>query len=330
MMTSNRAIYSGPSILIGTPDADRAGFIAETLESWRYQVYIASTGAEALERLESAIPPGAAFLDMDLPSPGAVEVVRSVSMRPEPRRTWLMLMSAEGSKAHVKNALDSGCDDFFAVPLDAADLRLHMRVAERVRGLMGQIQKQAAELRYQTTHDGLTGLWNREALLSLIFQETDRAQRMKTDLCLMLLDLDEFARINQEFGYAAGDRVLAGLANRFRRQLRSYDLIGRCGEDEFLLALPGCSRESALSLAGRISETILAHPFAVEDQVTTLSASFGLSLSRGRTPIVVLREAERALTEAKLAGKNCARFYSWYEAPGLDPARAPEPVPKAG
>jgi diguanylate cyclase (GGDEF)-like protein len=127
---------------------------------------------------------------------------------------------------------------------------------------------------------------------------------MKTDLCLMVMDLDEFSRINHDYGYEAGDGVLTELANRFRRQLRSYDLIGRCGEDEFLLAVPGCGRESAQALAERIRETILARPFAVGSEATTLTASFGIAVSRGRSPLVVLREAERALAEAKLSGKE--------------------------
>jgi len=134
-------------------------------------------------------------------------------------------------------------------------------------------------------------------------------------LSLMLFDLDDFSRINHEYGYAAGDRVLTELANRFRRQLRSYDLIGRCGEDEFLLALPGCTRENCLALAGRIREALLARPFTLDGEPTTLTASFGLAVSRGRSPLIVLRETERALAIAKLAGKNCVREYEQESAP---------------
>ena len=152
-----------------------------------------------------------------------------------------------------------------------------------------------------------TGLWNREALISLIFQETDRVQRMKTPLSLMLLDLDNFSRINHDYGHETGDRILIEVASRFRRQLRSYDLIGRCGEDEFLIALPGCTLENAIQLAGRIRQQILARPFTTDNDATTLTASIGVAVSRGRSPLIVLREAERALAEAKLSGKDCVR-----------------------
>lgn len=309
---------SGPLVLLGCEDARTVADLTEMLESWDFNVEVAERGSLALLRLEEPNPPAIALLDMDLSGVSGVEIAWQLSRRQEPPSTWLVLMSREGGKDRVRAALECGCDDYFTLPPDAMELKVRIRVAERVKGLLGLVQKHQAELRFQTTHDGRTGLWNREALLSLIFQETDRVQRMKTDLCLILMDLDGFSRINHEYGYEAGDSVLTELANRFRRQLRSYDLIGRCGEDEFLLAAPGCCRESAVTLAERIRETTLARPFAVGVEATTLTASFGIAASRGRSPLVVLREAERALAEAKLGGKNCVRCAGPGEPRGLE------------
>lgn len=316
---------AGPHVLIGCSRGETVERLTEILETWRCVVEVVETGSAALVRLDEPGPPAIALLDVDLPSPGGVEIAWEVSRRQEQRRSWLMVMSESPGMGRMRAVLECGCDDFLLLPPDATELRIRLRMAERVRGLMTQVEKQTAELRYQSTHDGLTGLWNREALLSLVFQETDRVQRMKTDLCLMLLDLDEFSRVNHAYGYEAGDCVLTGLSNRFRRQLRSYDLIGRCGEDEFLLVLPGCRCEDAVALAERIRETILARPFAVGSGATTLTASFGIAASRGRSPLVVLREAERALAEAKLAGKNCVRSAGAGESRVLE-ACAEEPV----
>lgn len=298
-----------PGILLASSDVQIAMNIKEMLASWRCNAEVVVSGAAALERLKCDNPPGIALLDMALAAPTAVEISWELG-RQQPRHTWLVLMSVDVTIDRRRAAIECGCDDFLALPPDAMDLRMRIRVAERARDLMERARKHQADVRFHATHDGLTGLWNREALLSLIFQETDRVQRMKTDLCLMLIDLDGFSRVNQDYGYEAGDGVLTGLANRFRRQLRSYDLIGRCGEDEFLLALPGCSATCALALAERIRTTMLTRPFAVGSEATTLTASFGIAASRGRSPLVVLREAERALHEAKQAGKNCARCTS--------------------
>jgi two-component system cell cycle response regulator len=324
MPANTITVSTSPIVLVGSSSSTTTDYLAAILESWHYQIEVARNGTDALGRIDSVNPPSIALLDMDLTSPNAVEVVWEVRRRQEQRRTWNILLSDRPGKDRLRAALQCGADDYFvctagATDFDCNELKVRIRVAERVLALTNRVQKQSAELRYHVTHDGLTGLWNREALLSLIFQETDRVQRMKTPLSLMLLDLDDFSRINQDYGYETGDRVLIELANRFRRQLRSYDLIGRCGEDEFLLALPGCDLENAVLLADRIRESILARPFPVDREATTLNASFGVAISRGRSPLVVLREAERALAEAKLAGKNCVRG----RAPG---AYGPEPL----
>ncbi|MGC2298804.1 MAG: diguanylate cyclase [Acidobacteriaceae bacterium] len=305
-------VTTSPIVLVGSSNSTTTDYLAAILESWHYQIEVAQNGTDVLGRLDSGNPPSIALLDMDMSAPDPAEVVWEVRRRQEQGRTWNILFSDRPNKERIRAALQCGADDYMvfatgAADFDANQLKVRIRVAERVIALTSRVQKQSAELRYHVTHDGLTGLWNREALLSLIFQETDRVQRMKTSLSLMLLDLDDFSRINHDYGYETGDRLLIELANRFRRQLRSYDLIGRCGEDEFLLALPGCDLDNAVLLAGRIRESILARPFPADHEATTLNASFGVAISRGRSPLVVLREAERALAEAKLAGKNCVR-----------------------
>lgn len=108
-------------------------------------------------------------------------------------------------------------------------------------------------------------------MLNQLFPETDRVQRMRTPLTLLLLDLDRFSSVNFEYGYETGDKILQELANRFRRFLRSYDLIGRCGEDEFLIAMPGCTSEQALSMAVRLKQTVLQRPFSAGRDALTLS-----------------------------------------------------------
>ncbi len=297
---------TSPTVLLACSDPGLVRHLTEVLESWRYQVEVAESGVAAQRRMLNADAPGIALLDIGLATPGGVEITWAVRRSQGAMRSWIVLLSDQPGRDRMRAALDAGCDDYLVIPPDPDDLKVHLRVAERVVALQHQVQRQSAELRYRATHDGLTGLLNREALVSLIFQETDRVQRMKTPLSLLLMDLDDFSRLNHEYGYDAGDRVLTELGNRFRRHLRSYDLVGRCGEDEFLLALPGCNPENAMALAERVKQTILSRPFAVNGHASTLTASFGVAGSAGRSPLVVLREAERALADAKADGKNCA------------------------
>ena len=110
-------------------------------------------------------------------------------------------------------------------------------------------------------------------------------------LTLLLLNVDHFSAINAKFGYDTGDEILQEPATRFCRFLQSYDVIGRCGEDEFLIALPGCTADQATLMGLRLKQTILQKPFSAGRDLVTLMASIGIAQSKGRSPLVVLREA---------------------------------------
>jgi diguanylate cyclase (GGDEF)-like protein len=163
-----------------------------------------------------------------------------------------------------------------------------------------EMLREAAAMSAQT--DRLTGVYNRETILSMIFRETDRVQRMQSSLCMILLDIDDFGHWNSRLGTDACDELLCQVATRAARLLRSYDLLGRAGKDEFLVAMPGCSSGNAVMMAERLREDVFAAPYRLAGDAIRLSACFGIANSLGRSPVVVLREAEQALLVAKATG----------------------------
>ncbi len=193
-----------------------------------------------------------------------------------------------------------------SIPADFLRLRLDAALAshERLRELDRLRERAAANA--QT--DPLTGVYNRQALLSLLFRETDRVQRMKTSLCLILFDIDDFGHWNVRLGPSACDDLLSQSAARVRRLLRSYDLLGRIGKDEFLAALPGCSAVNAMQLAERIKQEVFAAPFQIAGKAIRLSACFAVACSQGRSPVVVLRELEEGIAVAKQDGPETIRL----------------------
>jgi diguanylate cyclase (GGDEF)-like protein len=167
--------------------------------------------------------------------------------------------------------------------------------------------------------DHLTGVLSREALLGLLFRETDRAQRTKSALGLILFDIDDFGHWNARLGAGACDELLRQVAERTVPQLRSYDLLGRFGKDEFLVGLPGCDAALAVVLAQRLCRSIFSAPYRVAEQFIRLSACFGIAASPGRSPLVVLREAEQALRAAKEAGPESIQCFREAERPAAVP-----------
>jgi diguanylate cyclase (GGDEF)-like protein len=159
----------------------------------------------------------------------------------------------------------------------------------------------------QAERDRLTGTMNRDAILSILFRETDRVQRMNHGLCVILMDIDDFGHWNAELGIEACDDLLRRIAQRIQALLRSYDMLGRMGDDEFLIALPGCSNVNAVLLAERLRTDIFDVPFEVGGRSIRLSACFAIAESKGRSPVVVLREAEQTLQEARMRGPDHIR-----------------------
>jgi two-component system, cell cycle response regulator len=303
-----------PGILLVSTDEEIGSRLRDTLRDWQYPVEWVTEASHAIRVLTGQTTPAVALIDATLPSINGIELAAEARRRASnggvTQPIWMMLMCDQADTAMIASAAEAGLDDVLLKPVDLSDLRQRLRVAERVRGLTAQLDQQTKAVRFHASHDSLTGLWNRESLLNLLFPETDRVQRMRTPLTLLLLDLDHFSKVNTEFGYEAGDKILQELANRFRRFLRSYDLIGRCGEDEFLIALPGCTSDQAAMMALRLKQTVLQKPFPVGRDMITLTASIGIAQSKGRSPLVVLREVERAVRDAKVGGRNAIREFS--------------------
>lgn len=203
--------------------------------------------------------------------------------------------------------------EWLALPLDDNPLPYLERIQETIR-----------ELSYLTEHDHLTKLSNRAAFDRALKSELDRAHRAGTSLSLAMLDLDNFKRINDDYGHPCGDEVLKGLANAMLDAKRTYDFAARLGGEEFALLLPGVGMAQASIMLERLLASVrsmeircpgTAHPIRV-----TISA--GLACTKGKLPVSpekIVSLADKALYEAKQAGKDQV-----VRAPIIDLARPPE------
>jgi diguanylate cyclase (GGDEF)-like protein len=200
-------------------------------------------------------------------------------------------------------------DDLIPRTAELAYFRLRFEMALRNRLVSRELQTLREAQVLNAQFDRLTGVYNRETILAMLFRETDRVQRMNSSLTLLLLDIDDFGHWNSRLGNDACDDLLCQVSDRIARLLRSYDLLGRPGMDEFLLVLPGCSAVNAVMLAERMRVDVFCSPFRVGSDSIRLSACFGIAASQGRSPVVVLREAEQALQWARTAGPESIQCF---------------------
>jgi diguanylate cyclase (GGDEF)-like protein len=317
-------------ILLAEDNPEHATRLQGMLETLHYRVELVNTGLAALQRLRADDTPEMALLSASLSPIGGIEIGLELRRRSRRRKLWLMLMSDTPSADQVEMATNAGFDEFLVQPVDMQELRMRIRTAERVQSLYQEICDTASAVEFHATHDPLTATWRREAMLDFLFKETDRVLRIHSPLSIVLLDIDGFGRENQRHGQKAADKLLQSLAGRLRQQLRSYDLLGRYANDEFLLALPGCTGLDAAAKTERVRQVIARRPFTVNGDEISLTACFGVAESMGRSPLIVLRDAERALTLAKQAGPNTVRIFDESNQPPIVPQetwRRPDTLP---
>ena len=310
-------IQKAPGVLVAAAESvGRAGLQA-LLRGWGHPVESVADGEALLRALERPESPPIVILDIDLPGLRGMSLLDKLQLQSARRRSWTIVLTESPESMSLDSvepggkgpSREAGVDDVLTKPVNEFDLRVSLRAAARIQARCAEMAEAIEAARFHATHDNLTGLLNRESLLNMLFKETDRAQRLGSQLAFMLLDLDQFARINREHGYDGGDRVLGQLASRFRRYLRSYDLVGRCAGDQFLIAISSSTQEDARTMATRLRDCVSERPFDILQTTVTMTASIGVAQSGGRSPLAVLREAESALSRAKLAGGGCVRWF---------------------
>jgi len=166
-------------------------------------------------------------------------------------------------------------------------------------------RRDARRFLHAATIDPVSGLFNRRYFHVRLGEELERAQRHGMSVALLMLDIDDFKRINDEFGHVAGDMVIRDISEILRHSVRVFDVCTRYGGDEFAIVMPGIGSDNAASIAERIRHRLdMYQPQAAEFLRLRVTASIGLAVSTGVATRELVDRADRALYHAKSSGKN--------------------------
>lgn len=221
----------------------------------------------------------------------------------------IVLISDTVTQEFLDRLAEGVIDDLILRGTETAYWQLRVERTLRAHRLAYELDSMRDGAARSAQMDRLTGVYSREALLALLFRETDRVQRMNSPLSVVLFDVDDFGHWNSRLGVDVCDELLCQVAARTARLLRSYDLLGRPGKDEFLIALPGCGTANAEMLAERLRLEVFSAPYHMNGDAIRLSACFGIASSHGRSPVVLLREAEQALAQARQIGPESIQSF---------------------
>ena len=270
----------------------------------------------------AALPPGSVVsLDID----AAAEAIRSgevdllvIALDGEPRDLVEKLSGVRGAAlrrmlpvvalvarddpALLAAALDAGVSDVAGLPLIAAECRARVDALLRRAGVARRSRAKARAQRLQAMVDPVTRLYNRRYFDGEVARGIDASRRSGAPLTLLMVDIDGLKPINDIFGHAAGDRVLASVAARLIASLRGPDIVARIGGDEIAVAMPGTDLATATRVARRLCEAVGE---GIDDDVpVTVSIGVAELTDADRDAAAVLARADAALYAGKRAGRN--------------------------
>lgn len=293
-------------VLVAEDDAMFRRILQSWLETWGYRVTLAEDGAQAWKALQQEPPPQLLILDWMMPKTDGVELCRKVREQNRTPYQYILLATAKDGKQDLVKGLEAGADDYLTKPFDKSELRARLKACNRILTLQDSQIQAREQLLFQTTHDLLTGVWSRGAILETLRRELERGARSTAATGLLILDIDHFKVVNDTHGHLIGDGVLKQVTQRIIHAVRGYDAVGRYGGEEFLIVLPGCGRDQIDQGAERVRCAVDGGALLVEGLSISVTVSIGAAVATGTTTsdLEILAAADAALYRAKRAGRN--------------------------
>lgn len=277
--------------------------------------------AEARAHLDLARP-DLILLDLTLPDGTGTDALESLQHR-APDATVVFLTNLDDEPT-AHSALQKGAQDYLIKSTEdpRAFVRTLRHAVERHRyrrmleHVTGELRETNAMLERLALLDPLTGLLNRRGLQQVLSREVHHVRRDGTELLVLLVDIDDFKRINDALGYAVGDVVLKEIARKLQVSLRATDEVARIGGDEFMILFPQTRRAEGMRVAEKVRLALSGSPLSLPTGPLRVTASLGLLAVSKATPSIdeLLSQAHVILTRSKRAGKNRVS-YGWSATP---------------
>lgn len=283
-------------VLVVDDSRAQAVFIENALKKAGMIPKVITDPMQVLIALEQ-FSPEIIIMDMYMPGCTGMELAKVIRQQDKFVSVPIIYLSAEDDINKQLHAMSLGGDDFLTKPINPR----HLVATIHNRG------RRARSLQALMIRDSLTGLYNHTHTLYLLETEILKAQKSGNPLTFVMMDIDNFKKINDTYGHAIGDRVLKSLALFLKQRLRKTDHIGRYGGEEFAIVLPNTTESDAKQMLNDIRERFSDLRQPAGDQEFRVTFSCGVAQSRGESAQALSERADRALYEAKHAGRNCVR-----------------------
>lgn len=327
------------NLLIVDDEEEYLDLMSEILIKEGYTIFIAKSGPEALELLKESII-HIVLLDILMPTMLGFTVCQKIRKLYNTRPIQIILVSGLVDDMYLEQALEVGGDDFIHKPIIPIELQRRMKAAVvRLRSQMKiyserEILKETVaekdnqhktlkkeyetikkknielassnkELKNKVRFDILSGLLNRMSLFDTIDSEIERAIRSSMPLTGIMMDIDHFKRVNDNFGHQVGDVVIQKIGEMLKATKRIYDHAGRYGGEEFFMVLTNSTLQQGYIIAERFRKSLEETPISCSNKTVRVTVSMGISQYRlGESRDAWIERADKAMYKAKRMGRN--------------------------
>lgn len=289
------AVHDRLSVVLVDDDRLTADLNAEILRASGIDVAVVYDPRGAVEAIERVLP-DLVLMDLRMPGVDGLELAQAIRLSRELVAIPIVFLSVERDEERQSEARRVGGDDFLLKPVDPKKLATHIKVRA----------KRAKALRSMGERDGLTGLLDHSRFRERLSHEVSHGRRHGGALSLAMIDVDRFKAVNDRHGHFMGDQVLRTFAQLLTGTLRSSDVVGRCGGEEFGVILRNTDADTACSVIDKLRERFGSTRFEIGASDLTVSFSAGVA-SNANGPMTatdLLVAADRALYLAKATGRN--------------------------
>jgi diguanylate cyclase (GGDEF)-like protein len=278
--------------------------MAKIVTEWEAEPFTAQQLSDAL-RLHKEAQPDLVLLDVMMPHVDGYKLAQMFK-RASPFVPIILLTALEDIDSK-RRGLSAGADEFLIKPVNALELQIRMSSMLRIKRLADELERVNRNLAELATIDPLTQVANRRAVEQRLAHEFQRERRYKHPLACILIDIDHFKAVNDNYGHPVGDKVLVEVAIAIRESIRTTDLVARFGGEEFIVVAPETGSVAAHLVAERIRRAITAKTTAKMDQgLPVVTASLGVASTDVKvvTESDLVAKADAALYRAKREGRN--------------------------
>lgn len=286
-------------ILVVDDNALNVRLLTDILKNAGYEAYSTQDGSQVI-KIVNHNPPDIILLDLIMPNIDGFEVCRLLKDNYLTKDIPIIMITARTDAESIKKALELGVFDYIKKPIE------EIEVIARVQSTL-RFREQLEQLKEMSLKDGLTGLYNHYFLIELFEKELTKHERTGQDLGFIMVDIDYFKKVNDDYGHQAGDTVLKKLSNLLTKSVRHGDVVGRYGGEEFGIVFTNASKDDVIRACERIRNRVENYIFSTTEADIRTTVSLGCCHKEAHKKLScqeMIQYADKALYSAKRNGRN--------------------------